>query len=433
VKPLRLFDVPWQVPALSAALIGVGLLFVPSADQGTRLEGVALRQIQVVAGAAPALLVFGALSHRRLAKLAFPLYGLGLAALVAVLLLGVNVGGARRWFQAPFDFKVQPSELAKPLLVLALARWLEFRGAPERWRDWLVPIVLTAAPFLLVKAEPDLGTALLLVPILAAMLYAAGARKLHYVTALLVIVVALPAIWFSPLLHDYQRDRVRTFLVDSAPQLEAKALEARGRAAASDEKEAKAAAIGEARALERARRELQRGAGYQAHSSQTAIGSGGAWGKGLRQGPQNRLAYLPARQTDFVFAVVAEEWGFAGGASVVLLFVLLGFSFLSVAASTRDRFSQLASVGAAASLVPQAFANVAMACGLFPVTGIPLPFVSYGGSSLLSSFLLLGVVVSAARSRRDAEPFLYRSWRADERFDPFHARAAAEPLRDVAL
>ncbi len=411
-------DVPWQIPVLSSLLVVLGLLFVRSSTQGTQLEGLERRQLLMIGAALPALLLFGSLSHRRLARLAFPLYALGLGALLLVPWIGTDVGGARRWFRLPFEVQLQPSELMKPLLVLALARWLEFRRPPTRLVDLLGPLLLIGAPFVLIKLEPDLGTALLLLPIGVAMLWYAGARKLHFLGGAALVATLVPVIYFSPILAEYQKERVRTFL-ESVPDVAAKALEAH-----------RTGAAGEADRLERELVELKRGSGYQSHCAQTSIGSGGLFGKGLGQGPQNRLSYLPARHTDFIFAVIAEEWGLLGGGAVLLLFVLLGLSFLSVAAGTRDRFSQLVSVGAAASLVIQAFANVAMASGLMPVTGIPLPFVSQGGSSILSSLLLLGLVIAASRSRRDGEPFLYR---ANEPSDPFHARAAAGPLRDGSV
>jgi rod shape determining protein RodA len=414
----RLFDLPWPVPVLSATLLALGVLFVRSSTANTIAGGADVRQIKVIVASLPVLVLFGGLRHRRLARLAFPLYFLGLASLVAVLFVGVSVGGARRWFDAILDFRVQPSELMKPLLVLALARWLEFRPEPERLRDLVVPLLLTLVPCILIKIEPDLGTALLLLPVPAAMLWVAGARRVHYVGGALLVAVLVPAVCFSPLLHDYQKERVKTFL-QSVPELSAQALEAR-----------RAGDLELARSLSRELIDHQRGAGYQSHCSQTSIGSGGLTGKGLGQGPQNQLEYLPARHTDFIFAVIAEEWGLVGAGAVVVLFLLLGASFLSVASGTRDRFSQLVSVGAAACIVPQAFANVAMTCGLIPVTGIPLPFISQGGSSVLSSFLLLGIVVAAARSRRDGEPFLYP---LRDPVDPFHARAAAVPVRDTAL
>ncbi len=414
----RLLEIPWPVPILSGLLVALGLLFVRSSTAGTHVDGLERRQLLVVAASLPALLLFGALAHRRLARLSFPLYFAGLLALVVVLIAGVEVGGARRWFRGPADFLIQPSELVKPLLVLGLARWLEFRPAPRRLRELVVPFLLTLLPVALIRLEPDLATALLLLPILAAMLWAAGARALHYVGGALLVAVLVPAAYFSPFLADYQKERVRTFL-ESVPELSAQAASARR------------AGDGESAArLERDIVDHKRGSGYQSHCAQTSIGSGGWSGKGLGQGPLNRLSYLPARHTDFVFAVIGEEWGLAGSVLVLALFLLLGLSLLSVAAGTRDRFSQLVSVGAAACFVTQAFANVAMASGLLPVAGIPLPFVSQGGSSVLSSFVLLGIVVAAARSRRDGEPFLYPM---RDLVDPFDAKTAAVPVRDVAL
>jgi rod shape determining protein RodA len=419
---------PWAMPLLVLALIALGLLFVQSSTAGTRLDGLEGRQLQMVLASLPILVAFAAFGHRRLARHAWLLYATGLLALVAVLFFGVNSNGARRWFMGPFGFLIQPSEVMKPLLVLALSRWLQFREAPERLRDLAVPLLLVALPAALVKIEPDLGTALLYVPILAAMLWAAGARKRFFAGALLVVAVAAPAAYFSPFLADFQKKRIQTFLT-SVREKSGEVDDARRAASNAPDETARAREAARADVLQAELSDLKRGEGYQSHCAQTSIGSGGWLGKGLGQGPQNRLEYLPARHTDFVFAVIAEEWGFAGSCGVLLLFCLLGLSFLSVAAGTRDRFSRLVCVGAAACLVPQAFANIAMASGLMPVTGIPLPFVSHGGSSLFASFALLGMVVAAARSQRNHEPFSYPS--ADPP-DPFAARVAAEPVRDAA-
>jgi rod shape determining protein RodA len=424
----RPFPVPWTILLIVSTLIGLGLLFVRSSTSGTHLDGLEVRQLELVLASLPILLFFAWVDYRRLARHAFLLYALGLLALAAVLLVGKYSNGARRWFEGPFDFRVQPSELMKPLLVIALARWLEFRDPPERLRDFVVPVVLALVPAALVKIEPDLGTALLFVPIVAAVLYAAGARKRFFAAAIVVAAVAAPVAYFSPFLAEFQKKRVATFMT-SVRELHDEVVAARRKAieAPPDQKKE---ADAQADALAISLTELKRGEGYQSHCAQTSIGSGGLFGKGLGYGPQTRLEYLPAGHTDFVFAVIAEEWGFVGSAFVLLLFTLLGLAFLSVAAGTRDRFSLLVCVGASACLLPQAFANIAMASGLMPVTGIPLPFVSHGGSSLFASFALLGMVLAAARSQRNHEPFLYP---AIDPQDPFSAREATAPVRRRAL
>lgn len=427
-SPARPFPVPWTILVIVSTLIGLGLLFVRSSTSGTHLEGLEIRQLELVAASLPILLFFAWVDYRRLARHAFVLYALGIVALAAVLVVGKYSNGARRWFDGPFDFRVQPSELMKPLLVIALARWLEFRDAPERLRDFVVPVALALVPAALVKIEPDLGTALLFVPIVAAILYAAGARKRWFAAAIVVAAVAAPAAYYSPFLAPFQKKRIETFMT-SVRELSEEVAEARRIAMdAPPDRKREADAVADAKEVRLV--ELKRGEGYQSHCAQTSIGSGGLFGKGLGLGPQNRLEYLPARHTDFVFAVIAEEWGFVGGAFVLLLFTLLGLAFLSVAAGTRDRFSRLVCVGAAACLLPQAFANIAMASGLMPVTGIPLPFVSHGGSSLFASFALLGMVLAAARSQRNHEPFLYPAFDPQ---DPFSAREASAPVRDAAL
>lgn len=397
-------------------LVCLGLVFLHSstANSDNHRAGLLVRQLKSLALALPVLLVLSFLRSRLLARSAYLFYSLALLALILVLVFGVEFNHARRWFRAPGGFLVQPSELAKVAYILAMARYLEFRGRPERLSQWIGPALLTMVPFVLIRAQPDLGTALMYLPMGAAMLYVAGARVRHFAGGLAMLVILVPAVYFSPMLQDYQKERIRTFLT-SVPQLSSRAQEAR----TSGDFE-------RAQNLEKELLRLKRNAGYQGHASQIAIGSGGWTGKGLGQGPQNHLNYVPERHCDFAFAVIGEEWGLWGGALVILLYLLLAWAILAVGATVRDVFGQLVCVGVATSLAGQAFLNIGMCAGLLPITGMPLPLISQGGSSLLTTLALLGLVVTVGRHRHSTEPFLYRT---EKSRDPFGARGLA-PLGD---
>jgi len=396
-----------------AVLVGIGFLFLNSSTMETERARLMQRQLKTLWVTIPALLVFSLLPMRFLARTAFTFYLIVLILLGVVLAAGVELNHARRWMALPGGFTLQPSELCKPALILALARYLEFRDAPERGRDLVGPILLTLVPFYLVYAEPDLGTALTYLPVAAAMLWVARARKLFFVTGLVLLLVLVPVMWFTPLLHDYQKERIATYLT-SIPSLEAKAKEAKS-----------AGAIDRARDLAQQARELRRGRGSQAYSALVAVGSGGVLGKGLGQGPQNRLDYLPERHGDFVFAVIAEEWGFRGGTLVVVLYLLLMGSLLAIALASKDHFGRLVATGVATCITTQAWINIGVTTGLLPTKGLPLPLISHGGSSMLSSLILIGLAISVARDGNRGDPFLYPAPRPQ---DPFCLKEAQTRL-----
>lgn len=211
---------------------------------------------------------------------------------------------------------------------------------------------------LLVALQPDLGTALTFVPILAFGLFVRGVRPAVWISGILILVMLLPVGWF--LLHDYQKDRILTFVDPGADPL---------------------------------------GSGYQVRQSQIAIGSGGLWGRGLFEGSQNQLGFLPTRHTDFIFSVVAEELGFVGVSITLALLLALVIRALSLAVVARDTFGLFLVVGVAGMFVGHIVINVGMVIGFLPSTGIPLPFLSYGGSSLLTAFIGLGLIASVRRCR----------------------------------
>jgi rod shape determining protein RodA len=306
-----------------------------------------------------AFFVVAWIPYDRITKHADAIYAAGAFALVLVLMIGTVVNGSRRWF-AIGTIRIQPSEFSKYCLVIFLARMIAREGERLRtWRGLVGPAVATLVPVALVGKQPDLGTALSHVPLLAAMLFAAGARLRHFAITGVGALAMLPVSWFF-LLHDYQKQRVLTFL--------------------SPEKSAS-------------------GGAYQQLQSQIAIGAGGLWGKGYEQGTQGQLGFLPFRHTDFIFAVCGEEWGLVGGLALLGLFGVLALGLAVVATRTRDLEGRLIVVGVASVLITHVLVNVGMATGMGPVTGIGLPFCSYGGSSLLANLLGLGLAASVARRK----------------------------------
>ncbi len=288
-----------------------------------------------------------------LVRLAPPLYGLSLALLVLVLILGTEAGGARSWIDlGPLRF--QPSELARLATALLLARNLGGVHQPRiEVRHLLQTAAVVLPPMVLIALEPDLGGAAMFVPMTLGMVLVAGVRWRVMLLAVGLGVLTAAGAWNFVLL-DYQKERVRTFLSPESDPL---------------------------------------GAGYQLRQSKIAVGSGGFLGRGYMQGTQSQLRFLPARHTDFVLAVLAEEWGFVGIVSVLGLYAWYLLSGVGIASTAADRSSILLAAGLLSGFGFQVLYNVAMVVGLVPVTGIPLPFLSYGGSFLVATFLVTGVLL----------------------------------------
>jgi rod shape determining protein RodA len=308
------------------------------------------------------LLVMGSVSwidYQRLSHYAYVLYGSVLASLVAVLWFSPVINGAQRWLDFA-GFRIQPSELAKPALMLAVAHYCaQVRSrsdGPMALRHILVPLVLMALPFALIAKQPDLSTSMILPIILAAMLLVNGMRRQVWVTLGCLVLGVLPVLWFG--LHDYQRLRLFTLFQPQTDLL---------------------------------------GAGYHSWQSKIAIGSGGLWGKGLFAGTQSQLHFLPETHTDFIFAVLGEELGFWGVLLLFVLFAMLLLHGLVVAAQARDHQGALIATGVVVMLATQVFLNVGMTTGLIPIIGLPLPLMSYGGSSLITTCMCLGLLMSVRR------------------------------------
>jgi rod shape determining protein RodA len=299
------------------------------------------------------MLMAFSIDHRVLLGLSLPLYLLSLAALVAVLLIGIKAGGSRSWLGVG-NLRLQPSEFAKLATALLLARYLE--TANLRFlalRQIALACLIVALPMALIAVEPDLGGAGMFVPMLAGALLVAGVRLRVLAGAALLAMVLGGLVW-SFGMQPYQRDRVLTFLQPARDPL---------------------------------------GKGYQLRQSKIAVGSGELSGKGYMQGTQSQLRFLPARHTDFIFAVLAEEWGFLGVAAALGLYALYLFSGAQVAMRARDRAGILLVVGLLSMTAFHVIYNTAMVVGMTPVTGIPLPFLSYGGSFMLANFIATGIIL----------------------------------------
>ncbi len=377
--------IEWPVVLPAGGLLLISMLFVWSAMAG---QGGALwaRQLAFILAGIAGIWLIRRLGTDRLAMLAFPLY-LGLLAVLAVLpLVGDSGGtGAMRWIPTPLGVKVQPSEFMKLGLVLVLARHLQYRGVTNTWRSYLTPFALTLVPWFLVMRQPDLGSSLVLLPVFVAMVTVSGARLAHVLLVVVLVLAILPAAYFIPgVLERYQKDRIDAFLTPiPAIVLEAQQLR-------------QARQHLPARALEQRITELKRGTGRQQFYAVVAIGSGGLAGAGLTAGIQNQGNVLPVQQTDFIFAILGEEWGLAGTTLVLVLYACLVAAILGVAHRTREPFGRLVCVGVGALIGGQALMHLGINTGLLPVTGLPLPLVSYGGSSILAMLLGLGCVLDVA-------------------------------------
>ena len=363
----------WFAVALVAGLLAAGLTFIYSASWRGEETGIVgawfSRQIWWAALGGATALVLASVDYKIWIRYAWWIYLASLALLALVLVAGIKVYGAYRWLMV-FGIPVQPSEFAKVALVLVLARVLG-GGAihPRSFGTVAVAMLLAGLPFALIAVEPDLGTAAVLVPTVAAMLFAAGAA-LRYLGGLALLGGGVVAAALSPLGHymlgDYQRERILTFLDPSRDPL---------------------------------------GSGWNAVQSAIAVGSGGFWGKGFLNGTQNVLGFLPrtVSPTDFIFPVIAEEKGFIGASLLLLAFAALLSCYVRTAWTAKDPAGSLLATGIAGLMFSHVFVNVGMTIGLLPITGLPLPLISSGGSFMVSTLAGFGLVqsVHVRRMRRE--------------------------------
>ncbi len=347
-----------RITILVLLLSILGILFIMSATGVSNTDGESpfwLRQFRWLVLSVLVLAGILAVPYQWVVEHAYLFYGLGILSLIAVLFVGRTAHGSTRWFSLGV-MDIQPSEFAKILLILTLARYIRFRRSQKTIRGLIGPFVLTTIPMGLILMQPDLGTALLMLPILFAMVYVAGARAMH-----LILIVVLGVGSMVPVYHfvlkDYQQRRIKVFLGDDSGLS----------------------------------RDERRNLFYHKEQAAIAVGSGGFFGKGLTS---DSRVHVPEPETDFIFTVLAERWGFLGALFLFLIEAGLLLALTDLAVRTREPSGKLLVVGVLALFGGQFLVNVAMTVGLAPITGLTLPFVSYGGSSFLSSMVAVGCALN---------------------------------------
>jgi len=339
---------------LLLSALGLAALYSASIDSPWRLTG----QLANLAVAFAAMWLVSRIPPELLVRAALPIYVAGFLLLVGVALYGETVNGARRWLHVGVT-RFQPSEMMKLALPLMLAWFFSRNEGALRLRDFAIGAVLVLLPVLLIARQPDLGTAVLVAAAGAYVLYFAGLGWRVMATLGVLGAASLFPLW--GLLHEYQRKRVLTLLDPSQDPL---------------------------------------GAGYHTIQSTIAVGSGGVLGKGWLQGTQAHLEFIPERHTDFIFAVYAEEFGLAGNCLLLVLYLLLIGRGLVIAAQAVSFFSRMLAGAVTLIFFTYAFVNMGMVSGILPVVGVPLPFVSYGGTALVTLFVGVGILMSLRRQRR---------------------------------
>lgn len=352
------FDWVLLLTVLMLASVGIVNLYSATASWNAATP-IYLKQGLWLGGGVVIALVICLFDYRHLEHFAIHSYVVSVAMLVFVLIKGKSTMGATRWIDLGF-FNLQPSEVIKIAMVLVLARIFAKSVTPFGYglADLWQPALLLFLPMALILKQPDLGTTIMVLAIAATMLLFAGLKRgtmiILFLAGLLIAVFG----WFG--LHDYQRARVKTFLNPEADPL---------------------------------------GSGYHIIQSKIAIGSGGFWGKGFLHGTQSQLSFLPERHTDFAFSVFAEEWGFSGTLALLLLYLFLVFWGLYVARRTEDRFGMFLAVGVTAMIFWHIVVNLGMVIGLLPVVGVPLPLFSYGGTSMVTTMIGVGLLMNVSMRR----------------------------------
>lgn len=351
-------DLTFLVAVLSLVAVGLVADYSATYTMGGGRHGLFFKQIFWLVSGFFLLALTVAIDYRKLERWGYVFYGIAVALLLAVLVMGRTGMGAQRWLPlGPFSF--QPSEIAKLFLIVALAKYFseDRTTSGHSLRQLVKPFLLVAVPVLLVIKQPDLGTGLMLLFIFTAMVIAAGIRLKSVMYLLATAALSAPIAWqfFWKHLKDYQKKRLLVFVdPESDPA----------------------------------------GAGYHIIQSKIAVGSGMLTGKGYLHGTQSQLSFLPERHTDFIFSVISEEWGFLGSMLVILVFLFIIMWGLETANKAKDRFGALVAVGVAAMIFFHVFINIGMTIGLMPVVGVPLPLVSYGGTSALTTLMALGLLLN---------------------------------------
>ena len=348
----KLRDVNWLLVLLIIAVACVGFAMLYSAANGS-FNPWASRQMARFGAGVVAMLIIAVTDIRIWLRYAYVIYGLALVLLVAVEMMGFVGMGAQRWVDLGF-FQLQPSEVMKIALVLALARYFHGIAMEDIGRLHLLiaPLLMIVVPVTLVIRQPDLGTAILMMMVGGAVFFVAGVRLWKFAVAVCGAVAAVPIGW--QFLRDYQKERIFTFLNPERDPL---------------------------------------GAGYHITQSKIALGSGGISGKGYMQGTQSHLNFLPERQTDFIFTMLAEEFGLIGCLGLIGLYVCILAYGVGIAVRSRNQFGRLMAMGLTTTFFLYVFINIAMVTGLIPVVGVPLPLVSYGGTAMMTLLISFGFLI----------------------------------------
>jgi rod shape determining protein RodA len=351
-------DFDWPLLGFVLLICAIGVTEIYSATLHTKFAGAHIKQIYWIIGGVIGMFLMSLINYQAMLEQVHWMYIASIASLVSVLVFGQKYLGARRWIKMP-GFHFQPSEWVKLILILAMARYFaEMRHKDLSWSDFIKAGMVVGIPMLMVLAQPDMGTALTYLPIAVVGLFLGGLRLKQALIVLMLAGIMLPVA--LRVMKPYQRERLTSFMNPDADK---------------------------------------QGSGYQVIQSQIAVGSGGIWGKGTAKGSQTHLAYLPVPQTDFIFAAFSEEHGFVGALGVLLLYFIVLMRLTQNAQTAPDRAGAFVVMGVVAVLSFHILVNIGMVVGFMPVTGIPLPLMSYGGSSVLFMFLALGIVMNI-RMRR---------------------------------
>ena len=342
------------------SLLGMGLMILYSA--GGQDSSLLVRQLIRIATAFVALIVLANIHPDRMRDAAYWIYGSGLILLVAVLVFGHEGKGAQRWLDLGF-FRFQPSELMKLAVPLLVAAYLAERPLPPSFTRLFVGLLMIVVPSLLIAKQPDLGTSILIASSGLIVVFLSGISWRLIIGFITLCAASLPVLWY--VMHDYQRQRVMTLLNPESDPL---------------------------------------GAGYHIIQSKIAIGSGGIFGRGWLEGTQSQLAFLPERSTDFIFAVIAEEFGLIGVGVLLVMYLLVAGRGLYIASQAQSSFARLLAGSISMTFLVYVFVNVGMVTGLLPVVGVPLPLVSYGGTSMVTLLAGFGILMSIHTHRRMMSP-----------------------------
>jgi rod shape determining protein RodA len=361
----RILELNWILIGLVTLVVCIGFVILYSAAEG-HLEPWALKQIVRFIVLFPVMLVVAMVDIRLWLRYAYVVYGIALILLVLIDLniFSVTAMGATRWIRIG-PLNIQPSEIIKISLVFALARYFHYANMANITRIvyLIIPVLMVLLPVVLVMKQPDLGTSIIILMVGGAMFFVAGVRLWKFLVVLIGGSALMPLAWHF--MHDYQKKRIITFIDPERDPL---------------------------------------GAGYNILQSKIAVGSGGFWGKGWLEGTQSQLSFLPEKQTDFIFTMFSEEFGFLGDMVLILLYATIITYGIIIAVRCSSHFGRMMAMGIVSTFFLHVFVNIAMVIGLLPIVGVPLPLVSYGGTMLITMLISFGLLLNADLHRDETLP-----------------------------